>query len=77
MANVDFAHQQALARLLASRLERLSADSHWARRASGLRGALLKALAAIESGGAPPEGFSVLLERGFEMLEKAAREIAT
>jgi hypothetical protein len=29
---------------LARRLERLSADSHWAHRASGLRGALLRSL---------------------------------
>ena len=32
------------ARLLATRLERLSADSYWAHKASGLRGSLLRSL---------------------------------
>ena len=33
-----------------SRLERLSVDSHWARRASGLRGNILKVLDETDSG---------------------------
>jgi len=36
------------ARLLAKRLERLSADSLWARRASGYRASLLKMIDEIE-----------------------------
>jgi hypothetical protein len=37
------------ARQLVKRLERLSVDSLWARRASGLRGALLRNLEALEA----------------------------
>ncbi len=68
-----------LAKLLSSRLERLSADSTWARRASGLRGSLLKAIEAFEKGGADAEEMRQHLEqlvrRGFEILENAAREL--
>ena len=70
------------ASLLAARLERLSADSHWAHRASGLRGSLLKAIQEINE---DPENrrFSTesvrqiekLLSQGFSILEHAAREI--
>lgn len=69
-------HQITLARLLATRLERLSADSIWARRASGLRGNLLRALEAIDSGSEPdPKRLEALIRLGFEMLAAAAREI--
>jgi hypothetical protein len=73
-----------LARLLVFRLERLSADSYWAHRASGLRGSLLKSLDQIESN---PKVFmqnesrkelehlDQLIKNGFEILENAAREI--
>ena len=73
------------AQLLVRRLERLSADSLWARRASGCRGALLKALdavGALESPGPAglrqpldSERLRFLMEYGYAMLEKAAREI--
>ncbi len=65
-----------LARRLATRLERLSVDSHWARRASGLRGGLLKAIEEAEQGvpGAD-ERLQPLIRRGFEIIEAAAREI--
>jgi hypothetical protein len=65
-----------LLRLLTLRLERLSVDSIWARRASGLRGSLIKALAAADEG-APPtaEQLDLLIEKSFEILSKAAREI--
>ena len=65
-----------LLRMLTRRLERLSVDSVWARRASGLRGSLIKALSAAEAG-APPttEHLDLLIERSFEILSKAAREI--
>lgn len=72
----DTPDQIALARLLAARLERLSADSIWARRASGLRGNLLKALEAIESGSESDAArLGPLIRLGFEMLAAAAREI--
>jgi hypothetical protein len=65
------------ARLALHYLERLSADSAWAHRASGLRGSLWRALAV------PPErrddGYyarlAPLVETAFWMLEQAAREI--
>jgi len=65
-----------LLRLLTARLERLSADSHWARRASGLRGNLLKVLEEIDSGQeVAADRVDLLIERGFEILGHAAQEI--
>jgi hypothetical protein len=65
-----------LLRMLTRRLERLSVDSIWARRASGLRGSLVKALSAAEAGTPPSaEHLDMLIERSFEILSKAAREI--
>ncbi len=66
--------------LLVSRLERLSADSLWAHRASGARGALLKALEQIdqgEAGGADPAYADLqgILDWGFRLLENAAKEM--
>ncbi len=65
-----------LLRMLAKRLERLSVDSIWARRANGLRGSLVKALSAADEG-TPPEAqhLDLLIERSFEILSKAAGEI--
>lgn len=68
--------EQAL--LLVSRLERLSADSYWAHRASGLRGALLRSLEQLESGQVDEEetaNLDRLFKKGFEILARAAREI--
>jgi hypothetical protein len=69
--------EQAL--LLVSRLERLSADSYWAHRASGLRGALLRSLERLENGEVDVKEETARLDRlfqwGFEILAKAAREI--
>lgn len=65
-----------LLRMLTKRLERLSVDSIWARRANGLRGSLVKALAAADEGIPPSlEHLNLLIERSFEILSKAAREI--
>lgn len=67
----------AQAQLVASRLERISADSIWARRSSGHRGALLR---MIENGGegclspAEREQLTALIELGYLFLERAARE---
>lgn len=60
-----------LVRMLIARLERLSADSYWARQASGVRGSLLKLYEAEEI--ETEQGLN-LIERGFDYLEKAARE---
>jgi hypothetical protein len=69
-------HAIELLRLLASRLERLSADSRWARRASGLRGNLLKVLEEADSGQTVVQArLDLLSERAFEILRLAAREI--
>lgn len=63
-------------RLLADRLERLSVDSLWARRASGLRGNMIKVLEEFDSGqDIKPERLSPLIERAFEVLRHAAQEI--
>ena len=65
-----------LLRMLTQRLERLSVDSRWARRASGLRGSLVKALTAADDGTPPAaEHLDLLIERSFEILSKAAHEI--
>ena len=71
--------QVDLARQLASRLERLSADSVWAHRASGVRGALLRWLDKQASDTAPTADelgqLEQLVSRAFEILTRAAREI--
>jgi len=73
--NLPEAHIELL-RLLAARLERLSVDSIWARRASGLRGSLIKALESIETDEPITlEALEALIERSFEILRNAAREI--
>ena len=63
--------QRDLIEMLVTRLERLSADSYWAHQASGVRGSLLR---VIESGKGEPSKVNLLVEKGFEFLEKAARE---
>ena len=71
--------QIELAQRLAARLERLSADSVWAHRASGVRGALLRWLDACPPGASLPAAELKLLDqlnqRAFEVLIHAAREI--
>ena len=62
---------QELAKVLIARLERLSADSYWAHRASGVRGSLLHWME--NSQGDVGRGQD-LIKHGFEVLEKAARE---
>jgi hypothetical protein len=71
------------ARLLIYRLERISADSIWARRSSGHRGAMLKWVDDFEQKSQTQEidGASIdlstlenLMRIGYEFLENAARE---
>ena len=65
-----------LLKLLAKRLERLNVDSLWARRASGLRGNIIKVLAEIDSGKEIDENrLPPLINRAFEVLTHAAQEI--
>jgi hypothetical protein len=62
-------------RFLLARLERISADSVTAHRASGVRGALLRELERLEKTGAGSgERASRLIERGYALLEQAAEE---
>jgi predicted RNA-binding Zn ribbon-like protein len=64
------------AKLLADRLARLSADSIWARRASGLRISLDKLVEQIESGAeVDPARLDQLTWQALAMLAKAAHEI--
>ncbi len=64
-----------LIRLLLLRLERVSVDSYWAHRASGVRGGLLRVLESMETGQAVDEaGLMRLMDKGFQILEQAARE---
>ena len=72
MSNTDV----ELLRLLAERLERLSADSLWARRASGLRGNIVKLLEEIDAGqDIKPARIPPLVQRAYEILQRAAQEI--
>jgi hypothetical protein len=64
-----------LIRLLLPRLERISVDSYWAHRASGVRGALVKILEQLEMGeGVDPLSVEINIRVGFEILEAAAEE---
>ena len=64
-----------LIRLLLARLERISVDSYWAHRASGVRGALTKLLTHIEEGEiVDPNLLQTNLLIGFEILKRAAEE---
>jgi hypothetical protein len=75
MASEQF-NQTHLLRLLISRLERLSADSHWARRASGLRGNIVKVLEEVDSGQEVAAArLDLLIDAAFDILRRAAQEI--
>jgi hypothetical protein len=66
---------EKIIRLLLPRLERISVDSYWAHRASGVRGALTKLLEQMEAGDTVNPGLvksNILI--GFEILKEAAEE---
>jgi hypothetical protein len=71
------------ARELVYKLERISADSTWAHLSSGYRGSLWRAIDRLERGLAdqtPPTSqelkrLYLLMQRGYELLYRAAREI--
>jgi hypothetical protein len=64
-----------LTRLLLARLEKISADSFWAHRASGVRGSLLKILEKCENGDVEEiPKTKQIMEVGFFILEQAAKE---
>lgn len=61
--------------LLLARLEKISADSIWAHRASGVRGSLLRIVEQLEDG-QQVESLKMkrLMSYGFQILESAAKE---
>lgn len=69
-------HHIELLQLLSERLERLNVDSRWARRASGTRGEIIKVLDSAGKGGTfRLEYIDNLIQKSFDVLSKAAREI--
>jgi hypothetical protein len=72
---MDPAEEIKLIRLLLTRLERVSVDSYWAHRASGVRGALLKQLDELEKGTPAGQAYiTALISSAFHILTRAARE---
>lgn len=69
-------HNWELLQRLVDRLERLSADSTYAHRASGLRGTFLHYIENIQAGSQVNDAeLERLVEYGFEILGLAAKEI--
>ena len=65
-----------LIHMLLIRLERISADSYWAHRASGIRGALLRMLDDNEKGNPfDKAAFKHLVSAGFTILSQAAKDM--
>ena len=63
-------------KLMADRLERLNVDSKWARRASGTRRGVIRALEQIQQGVIPAKSeVDLLISRSMDILSKAAKEI--
>ncbi len=70
--------QASLVRMVLARLERVSADSVLAHRASGVRGALIKSTEAAEMGGRlDPSAVDEILEIAFVILEQEAGRYST
>jgi hypothetical protein len=65
--------EEKLILLLLARLERISVDSYWAHRASGVRGALLRVVEMMENGSQDSKP-DILIAKGFEILMEAAKE---
>ena len=60
--------------MLLERLERIPADSPWAHRASGVRGALIRLFEQIEMGSSiHPAALKSNASMGFHILNEAAR----
>ena len=61
--------------MLTERLERISVDSVWAHRASGVRGSLLRLLDEGEKGVQPdPKTLSLVVTRALYILTQAAKQ---
>jgi hypothetical protein len=62
--------------MLLDRLERISADSYWAHRASGLRGSLLRAAENMENGNQiERQKLERLIVSSFKILEHAGKDL--
>jgi hypothetical protein len=69
-------NQLELLKMLAERLERLNVDSKWARRASGTRGSVIKAISLSDDGKPQsPELLEELIQKSIIILSKAAKDI--
>jgi hypothetical protein len=69
----NFETDHKLIQMLLARLERISVDSYWAHRASGVRGSLIRLAEQMDGGAFPPHGeTSELMGLGFIILEQAA-----
>ncbi|HXD12044.1 MAG TPA: hypothetical protein VN653_18395 [Anaerolineales bacterium] len=67
-----------LIRLLLLRLERISADSYWAHRASGVRGALLRTVEDFENQRPVSRSkLDTLIQMGFTILEASIKDKQT
>ncbi len=80
--NFSVAARLDQARMIVQRLARLSADSAWAHVSSGYRGSLLRILDRLErlpdpeqAGANEVQLLDFLIDKGFDLLAKAAREI--
>jgi hypothetical protein len=75
MNKADVIHRQAI--LVVERLERLSVDSIWAHRASGLRGSILRSIGNYNLNTTISEDYRLrkLIDQGYEILKLAAKEI--
>lgn len=75
LMNVSQPPDLNLIRMLSERLERISADSVWAHRASGVRGTLLDILDEIENQDAiTNDAIDRVINNGMEILKAAAKE---
>jgi hypothetical protein len=69
----NFETDHKLIQMLLARLERISVDSYWAHRASGVRGSLIKLVEKMDAGVLPPHKEALeLMGMGFMILEQAA-----
>ena len=80
--NASIAVQLEQARMIAQRLARLSADSAYAHISSGYRGSLLRIIDRLERlenveqvGPEEVQLLNFLIDKGFDLLAKAAREM--
>ena len=71
----DTLADEKLISMLLNRLERISVDSIWAHRASGLRGSLLRELDQLQAGEEPdPASLRTLIGAAFYILREAAKQ---